>query len=116
MATYNDLKPGYYYLVKQNENASIELVFIPMETNKCVLVEYQDEEQSMNWFKKTDPVFELVEQLTEEQALAFENLFDDEESGEDFEWTDDPEADGDWFSPDSDDTDEDDEKRRALNN
>jgi hypothetical protein len=111
MATYNDLKPGFYYLIRENENASIELVYIPMETGKCVLVEYQDEEQSMNWFKKTENVFELIEQLTKEEAEQFESLFETEE-GDDLDWPEDSDNDSNWFT---DDPDEDD-KIRALNN
>lgn len=115
MATYNDLKPGYYYLIKEHENASIELVFVPMETGNCILVEYQDEDQSMNWFKKSDNVYELIEQLSDEQAMMYESLFDDDEKDHDLDWPEDSEEEGEWFSPDFDDTD-DEEKRRAMNN
>jgi hypothetical protein len=111
MATYKDLKPGFYYLIRENENASIELVFIPMETGKCVLVEYQDEEQSMNWFKKTENVFELIEQLTKEEAENYERLFESEEE-DDLEWPEDTDQDTSWFTDDNDE----DDKIRALNN
>ena len=111
MATYNDLKPGFYYLIRENENASIEMVYIPMETSKCILVEYQDEEQSMNWFRKTDDVHELIEQLTPEQAELYESLFENGEE-EDPGWPEDSDDGSGWFS---DDPDEDD-KLRALNN
>ena len=110
MATYSDLKPGFYYLIRENENASIELVFIPMETGKCVLVEYQDEDQSMNWFKKTETIFELIEQLTNEQAEQFENLFEHEDDED--AWNEDADDDPGWFSDDNDE----DDKIRALNN
>jgi hypothetical protein len=111
MATYNDLKPGSYYLIRENENASIEMVFIPMETGKCILVEYQDEEQSMNWYKKTENVFELIEQLTKEEAEKYESMF---ESGEedDLAWPEDDDQDSGWFTDDNDE----DDKIRALNN
>ena len=72
MATYSDLSPASYFLIQENENAGLELVYIPMVTEKAVLVEYQDEDQTMTWFKKTDSIFEVVEQLTEEQGLAEE--------------------------------------------
>ena len=111
MATYSDLKPGFYYLIRENENSSIELVFIPMETGKCVLVEYQDEEQSMNWFKKTEPVYELIEQLTNEQAEQFESLFEKEDD-DDPEWHEDSDDDSSWFTDENDE----DDKIRALNN
>jgi hypothetical protein len=116
MATYNDLYPASYYLIKENENAGIELVYIPMVTGKCVLIEYQDDDQTMKWFKKTDPIYELVEQLTEEQAVIYESLFEnEEEDNDDLPWeTEDDDSDN-WFDVDEDDTDEDD-KVKAINN
>ncbi len=106
MATYNDLTDGDYYLVQENENASVEMVFIPMMTEKCVLVEYQDEEQTMRWFKKTESLFEVIEKLTEEQAVIYESLFDDEDD-DDSDW-DDGGGDSDlipWYKDDDDDED-----------
>jgi len=115
MAIYNDLYPTNYYLIKENDNANIELVYIPMVTDKCVLVEYQDDDQTMNWFKKTEPLFELIEQLTEEQAVIYESLFEDENDEDDLSWAADEDDTENWFDSDPDDGDED-EKIRALNN
>jgi len=115
MATYNDLYPSNYYLIKQNDNASIEMVYIPMVTGKCVLVEYQDDDQTMNWFKKTDSLFEVVEQLTEEQAVIYESLFEDEDEEEDLPWDDEENDMSSWFDSENDDSEEDD-KVKAINN
>jgi hypothetical protein len=115
MATFHDLQPGYYYLIKEHETASIELIFVSMETNKCILIEYQDAEQTMNWYKKTDTIHELIEKLSDEQAMVFENLFDNEEEEDDLDWPEETDDTTDWFSPDFDDTD-DEEKRKAMNN
>jgi hypothetical protein len=121
MATYSDLSPASYFLIQESENASVELVYIPMVTEKAILVEFQDEEQTLKWYKKTEELFEVVEQLTEEQAVIYESLFDDDDEDEDddddFEWDgDDGDDDGDlpsWFE---DDDEEDDKKVRALHN
>jgi hypothetical protein len=123
MATYNDLSPASYYLIQESENAGVELVYVPMVTGKAVLLEFQDEEQSLKWYKKSEELFEVVEQLTEEQAVIYESLFDeddeeDDEDDDDFEWDgdDDGDDDGDlpsWFD---DEDEEDDKKVRALHN
>ena len=116
MATYNELSPANYYLIQENENAGVELVYIPMVTEKAVLVEYQDEDQTLKWYKKTEALTEVVEQLTEEQAVIYESLFDDDDDDSDdddgFEWDedDDDDDDFDW------DDDGDDKKIRAINN
>ncbi len=100
MATYGDLQIGSYFLVQEQENASLELIYVPLMTEKCVLVEFQDEDQTLSWYRKTDALHEVVEQLTEEQAVIYESLFeDDEEEEEDnFFWgeDDDDEEDEDW--------------------
>jgi hypothetical protein len=115
MTTYKDLYPSNYYLIKENENAGIELVYIPMVTDKCVLVEYQDEDQTMNWFKKTEPIFEVIEQLTEEQAVIYESLFEDDEE-ENANWSEDDDDPDHWFNIDLEDDGDEDEKIKALNN
>jgi hypothetical protein len=113
MATYNELLPTSYYLIQENENSSLELVYVMMTTGKCVLIEYQDDDQTMSWFKKTDEIFEITEQLTEEQAVIFESLFEDEED-EDGDWNEDDDIITPWFG--DDDEGENDEKIKALNN
>lgn len=111
MATYNDLSPACYYVIQENEHAGLELVFVPMVSEKCVLLEYQDEEQSLVWQRKTDAIFEIVDQLTEEQAVIYESLFEDDEE-EDFDWNEEAEAD-EWF--DEDDEDDEDGIRASHN-
>ncbi len=113
MATYSELLPACYYLIQESESSRLELVYVLMVTEKAVLVEYQDEDQTMAWFKKTDTIFEITEQLTEEQAVIFESIFDDEEE-EGMDWADFENDEEDWFG-DDDDSDTDD-KIRALNN
>ncbi len=107
MATYNELEQDNYYVIQEIENAGLELVYVPLVTNKCVLVEFQDDDQTLAWYRKTDALFEIVEQLTEEQAVIYESLFADEDEDDDFDWDDDD--DDDFWETDSDDDDEDDD-------
>jgi hypothetical protein len=109
MATYNDLNKGNYYVIQELENTNLELVYIPLVTEKCVLVEFQDDDQTLSWHRKTEELFEVVEQLTEEQAVIYESLFADDEE-DDFSWDDeDDEEDDDFWETDSDDDDDDDD-------
>ena len=101
MATYQQLMPNKYYLIQENENARVEMVFVPMATEKCVLLQYDDEERTRAWYKRSDDFFELVEELSDEQATLYEFITskDDEED----------ENDADWDSTMFDDDEEDDE-------
>lgn len=119
MATYNDLQQGSYYVIQEIENATLELVFVPLITEKCVLVEYQDEEQTLSWYRKTEELFEVVEQLTEEHAVIYESLFEeeDEEDDDDFFWGDADEDDDEFWDGEDDDDDDDDEGNvKVINN
>jgi N6-adenosine-specific RNA methylase IME4 len=119
MATYNDLSAGNYYVIQEIENTTLELVYVSMVTEKCVLVEYQDDDQTLTWYRKTDEIFEVVEQLTEEQAIIYENLFENDDEDDDYFWGDDDDDDDEEFwdvDDDDDDDDDDDEKIIAIKN
>ncbi|HVX49875.1 MAG TPA: hypothetical protein VHB48_06950 [Chitinophagaceae bacterium] len=79
MATYNDLAFEHYYLVKEKETSDITLLQTVMETSKCVLVLQIDEVDMTYWKKKDEPVFEIIEELTEEQVAEYDTLFEDED-------------------------------------
>lgn len=109
MATYGDLLPDFYYVVQETENAALELVYVPLITEKCVLVEFQDDDQTLTWNRKTEELFEIVEQLTEEQAVIYESLFEEEEDDnddDDFFWGDDDDDDELWEDDGEDDENE----------
>lgn len=119
MNTFGELEQGSYYVIQEVENTGLELIYIPLITEKCVLVEFQDDDQTLTWFKKTDPLFEIVEQLTDEQAIIYESLFEDDEDDEeddDFFWGDSDEADDEFWNTDDDEDDEDDFEDKAKKN
>jgi hypothetical protein len=115
MASFSELTPDSYYLIKENENSRVDLIFILMTTENCALIEFQDDEQTTAWYKKTDFIFEIIEQLSEEHATMYESIArendTDGEDEQDWEIDDDLHT---WFGED-DDADND-EKMRALNN
>ena len=104
MATYNDLKTDKYYLVKEVDADEVSLVYVLMETEKAVFLEFEDEMESMVWKKKTDKLDEIVEELTEEQADLYESIVYEEEEDEEFSWEDlEEDEDDEDFSDDDDD-------------
>ncbi len=79
MATYSDLLTDHFYLVQENEGEEIVLVQPLMETDNCVLLMLHDDEESTFWRKKSDDIYELVDELSEEQVENYENLFEEDE-------------------------------------
>lgn len=83
MSTYADLEIESYYLVIENEGDDIILVQPLMETDACVLLMNIDEYENTFWRKKEATLFELVDELSEDQVEEYESIFgDDEEEDE----------------------------------
>jgi len=86
MATYSELTIGRYYLITENVGEELVLVQPMLETNAAVfLILHDAEEEVTYWRKKDDQIFEILEELTDEEALAYELLFDEDEADEDWE-------------------------------
>lgn len=82
MSTYADLEIESYYLVIENEGDDIILVQPLMETDACVLLMNIDEYENTFWRKKEDTLFELVDELSEDQVEQYESIFGDDEDDE----------------------------------
>jgi hypothetical protein len=86
MSTYSELIVGRYYLITEVEGEELILVQPMLETNGAIfLILHDAEEEITYWRKKKDPIFEIFEELTDEEALAYELLFDEDEADEDWE-------------------------------
>jgi hypothetical protein len=79
MAHYSDLQLNTFYLIQEEEGDLISLVQPLMETDNCVLILQHDDEDMTYWKRKDDVFFEIVDELTEEQAAEYEDLFEEEE-------------------------------------
>ena len=84
MANFSDLTLGNFYLIQENEGEEIALLEVLMFTDNAVLLMHHDDYETSVWRKKTDPIFEIVDELTEEQLEAYDELYE-EEMDEDFD-------------------------------
>ena len=85
MSIYADLELNHYYLILEQEGEEISLVSPVMETNNCYLLMNHDEYETTYWKKKGASIFEIVDELTEEQVEEYENLVYEEDDEEE-EW------------------------------
>lgn len=83
MSTYAELQTEHFYLIIENEGEDIALLQPILETANCLLLENQDDYGNMYWKKKSDIIFEIVDELTDEQIAMYEDLY--EENGEEDE-------------------------------
>ena len=79
MATYENLELDHYYLIRETEGGEITLTQVVLETAKSLLLLHIDEVETTAWKKKDDFVFEIVEELTQEQVDEYEDLFEDDD-------------------------------------
>ncbi|KYP13273.1 hypothetical protein [Flavihumibacter sp. CACIAM 22H1] len=85
MATYADLQPGNFYLLKDAQDTDIEMVSVLALTDKCILLRSFGQVEEDFWKKRTDSIEEIVEELDYESASAILSLYDEEEEEEDWE-------------------------------
>lgn len=84
MANFSDLTLGNFYLIQENEGEEIALLEVLMFTDNAVLLMHHDDYETSVWRKKTDPIFEIVDELTDAQLDTYDELYE-EEMDEDFE-------------------------------
>lgn len=84
MANFSDLTLGNFYLIQENEGEEIALLEVLMFTDNAVLLMHHDDYETSYWRKKTDSIFEIVDELTDEQLDTYDELYE-EEMDENFE-------------------------------
>lgn len=83
MAKYSDLHVGNFYLIQQNEGEEISLIEVLMSTDNALMFLHHDEYESLIWKKGSDTIFEIVDELTDEQLKTYNELFEEEEDQDD---------------------------------
>jgi hypothetical protein len=91
MATYADLQPGNFYLLKDGKDTDIELISVLALTDKCMLLRSFGQVEEDFWKKRSDSIEEIVEELDYESASAILSLYDEDEEDEDWEEEEDEE-------------------------
>lgn len=75
MYSYALLETGCYYLIQEKEDSPINLIQITVETDHCLYVTRFNDEETMEWKKKTDLIFDIIELLGDEAVKEWETLY-----------------------------------------
>ena len=75
MYSYTLLETGCYYLIQEKEDSPIQLIQVTMETDHCVFVTVYGDEEVLNWKKKTDPILDIIELLSDEAVKEWQDLY-----------------------------------------
>lgn len=85
MYSYALLERNCYYLIQEKEESPIELVKINFETDYCVHVSKFVESPVLEWRKKTDNIFEILELLDDDKVKAWQTAQKDSEGTYNYE-------------------------------
>ena len=77
MYSYALLEPGCYYLIQEKEGDPVTLIKITVETDLCLYVTKFDDGQTLEWKKKTDPINDILELLSDDKVKEWESIFKD---------------------------------------
>lgn len=75
MYAYALLEPGFYYLIQEKKEEPISLIRVNVETDHCLFVSRFTDQELVEWKRKTDPIHDIIELLSDEAAEAWEESF-----------------------------------------
>lgn len=75
MYSYALLETDCYYLIQEKEDLPIQLIQVTLETDHCVFVTVYGDEEVLNWKKKTDPILDIIELLSDEAVKEWQDLY-----------------------------------------
>jgi hypothetical protein len=75
MYSYALLETGCYYLIQEKEESPIQLIQVTMETDHCLFVTLYGDEELLSWRKKTDPILDIIELLSDEAVKEWQDLY-----------------------------------------
>jgi len=77
MYSYGLLEPGCYYLVQERPDSPISLIKVTTVTDHCLYVFYYEDQLVTGWKRKTDPIHDILECLTDEAVADWEKHYND---------------------------------------
>ena len=86
MSIFGDLKPDTYYLIQVDDESDIELVSVLLSTKETVLLRSYLPQLEDFFQYKDEIVYKLVEELDQETAEKFQQLYAEEATEEQQEY------------------------------
>jgi hypothetical protein len=77
MYSYGLLEPGCYYLVQEKIDSPVNLIKVTSETDYCLYIFSYEDQLVTAWKRKSDPIFDIIECLSDEAVEAWEKQYND---------------------------------------
>lgn len=75
MYNYALLEPGCYYLIQEKEESPVTTIKVAVESDHCLYITRYEEGLESVWKKKTDPLFDIIECLSDEKVKEWEAAY-----------------------------------------
>ena len=75
MFSYALLEAGCYYLVQEKEGSKIKLIKVAVESDHCLFINKYEDPMVTEWKRKTDPLYDIVECLTDATVKEWESHY-----------------------------------------
>ena len=85
MYSYALLEKGCYYLIQETEDSPVTLIKINMESDSCMYVSRYNDITSMDWKKKSDSIFDIIELLDDNMVKKWETIYNDSQDTYNYE-------------------------------
>jgi hypothetical protein len=85
MYSYALLERDCYYLIQEKEESPIELVKVNFETDYCLYLSKFSDSTLLEWKKKSDDIFEILELLDDDKVKEWQNVQKDSEGTYNYE-------------------------------
>lgn len=79
MFSYALLEPECYYLVQEKEDESLTLLQVRVETDNCMYVVKYGDDTTTEWKRKSDPIHDIIELLSDEAVEEWKKVYYDSE-------------------------------------
>jgi hypothetical protein len=85
MYSYALLEKNCYYLIQESEDSPISLIKVNLETEQCMFVTRYVDEQLNEWKKKGDPIFDILELVSDDKIKDWESIYNDNQGSYNYE-------------------------------
>ena len=85
MYSYELLEAGCYYLIQEQQESTINLIKVTVESDHCVFITRYNDEQVTEWHRKTDPIHEIIELLSDDAVRAWESSYNNNQDAYNYE-------------------------------
>jgi hypothetical protein len=85
MYSYALLEKNCYYLIQEKEESPVNLIKVNLETEQCMYVSRYADETVVEWKKKGDPIFDILELVSDDKIKDWESIYNDNQSSYNYE-------------------------------